>query len=54
MAKRKIRTAEEFLAQDPRERRAETMRLLAERIVHHERRAEEERRERDRHARRES
>ena len=43
MRKRKIRTAEEFLAQDPKEREAETTRLLAERIVYHERKLEEER-----------
>jgi hypothetical protein len=42
MEKRKITTAEELLAQDPAERRAETMRILAERIVYHERKLEEE------------
>lgn len=43
MEKRKIRTAEEFLAEDPKEREAETARLLAERIAYHERKLEEER-----------
>jgi hypothetical protein len=43
MTTRKIRTADEFLAQDPKEREAETDRLLAERIAYHERKLEEER-----------
>lgn len=36
-------TVEEFLAQDPKERRARTMRILAERIAYRERKLEEER-----------
>ena len=33
MARKRITTADEFLAQDPEERRRETLRILAERIV---------------------
>ena len=50
MTTRKIRTADEFLAQDPRELEAETTRLLAERIAYHERKLEEERAARERPA----
>jgi hypothetical protein len=49
--KRRVMTAEEFLAQDPEERWQETTRILAGRIAHHERRREQERAERERRGR---
>ena len=44
--KKKPKTAEEFLAQDPVERYEETSRILAERIAYHERKIAEKERER--------
>jgi hypothetical protein len=43
MKKKLPKTAEEFLAQDPVERREETLRILAERIAYHERKLEDKR-----------
>jgi hypothetical protein len=41
--KKRPKTAEELLAQDPAERHEETQRILAERIAYHERRIAAER-----------
>jgi hypothetical protein len=43
--KKRPKTAEEFLAQDPVERSEETQRILAERIAYHERKIAEKQRE---------